>query len=110
MNGRGWWRRCVTLGLARTITRILALTLTLTLTALTGKEYIGDDMVEIRESIKGALLKCCGQLKKQLAQRQAQKAQRGRKKELSRRVGVRVTLTLTQAPAAGGGSCRGEWA
>ena len=50
----------------------------------TGKEYIGDDMVEIRESIKAALLKCCGQLKKQLAKRHAEKAQHGRKKELSR--------------------------
>jgi len=48
----------------------------------TGKEFISSDCDEIRDCVKSALQKCCGQLKVKILKRQKENSQRGRKKEL----------------------------
>ena len=48
----------------------------------TGKEYIGDDITEIQQSVKRALQLCCQQLRAHLAKRNALKDVRERKSRL----------------------------
>ena len=48
----------------------------------TGKEYIGDDIQEIREMVARALQACAGQLRIKLARAAAQRARADRKKNL----------------------------
>ncbi|KAL0222550.1 hypothetical protein RCL1_002404 [Eukaryota sp. TZLM3-RCL] len=48
----------------------------------TGKEYIGDDCAQIKESVKEALTQCCLQLKGKLVSDQLLKARGERKKNL----------------------------
>eukprot|EP00002_Diphylleia_rotans_P032471 TRINITY_DN6827_c0_g1_i1.p1 TRINITY_DN6827_c0_g1~~TRINITY_DN6827_c0_g1_i1.p1 ORF type:complete len:690 (+),score=148.34 TRINITY_DN6827_c0_g1_i1:68-2137(+) len=52
----------------------------------TGKEYIGDDILEMREAVKKALLQCCLQLRHKIKKRLEQKERRERKKVLLRYV------------------------
>ena len=48
----------------------------------TGKEYIGDDIMEIQQSVKRALQGCCQQLRTHLTQKNAQKEIKERKGKL----------------------------
>ena len=48
----------------------------------TSKEYIGDDVTEVRDSVRRALLGCCNQLKVNLARKLAMKGDQERKKTL----------------------------
>ncbi|KAL0240819.1 hypothetical protein GEMRC1_006055 [Eukaryota sp. GEM-RC1] len=48
----------------------------------TGKEYIGDDCLEIKDAVKASLMQCCAQLKNKLALQAASKARGERKKNL----------------------------
>jgi len=48
----------------------------------TGKEYIGDDIIEIQHSVKRALQGCCQQLRTHLTQRNAQRDIKERKGKL----------------------------
>ena len=48
----------------------------------TSKEYIGDDVTEVQQSVKRALLGCCNQLKTNLARQIALKGDQERKKTL----------------------------
>lgn len=50
----------------------------------TGKEYIGDDAVDIKECVKRAITSCCLQLKAKLIRRAAQKDAAERKKVIIR--------------------------
>ncbi|CAM9284388.1 unnamed protein product, partial [Choristocarpus tenellus] len=50
----------------------------------TGKEYIGDDIEEIKRSVKHALQQCCQQLRVHLVKRNALRDQRERKKVLTK--------------------------
>jgi len=50
----------------------------------TGKEYIGDDISEIRDAVKAALQACCSQLRVKLMLAAAKRQRAGRKKLLVR--------------------------
>lgn len=47
-----------------------------------GKEYVADDVDELRSSVRSAILGCCAQLKLKIARQQAQRALKDRKKVL----------------------------
>ena len=52
----------------------------------TGKEYIGDDIIEIQHSVKRALQSCCQQLRVHLVKKHAMKDIRERKSRLAKYV------------------------
>ena len=52
----------------------------------TGKEYIGDDVLEIREAIRAALQACCGQLRVKLMRASELRSRANRRKTLARYV------------------------
>ena len=61
----------------------------------TGKEYIGDDILEISVSVKRALQSCCQQLRTHLQKRNALRDQRERKSKLTKYI-PDVTRSLFQ--------------
>eukprot|EP01138_Halocafeteria_seosinensis_P000049 gb/GECG01000050.1/.p1 GENE.gb/GECG01000050.1/~~gb/GECG01000050.1/.p1 ORF type:complete len:865 (+),score=155.82 gb/GECG01000050.1/:1-2595(+) len=50
----------------------------------TGKEYIGDDIIEIQNCVKQAIQACCSQLRAKLARRLAAKERQQRKQALAK--------------------------
>jgi DNA topoisomerase VI subunit B len=48
----------------------------------TGKEYIGDDITELKDAVKQAIQACCNQLKQKLARAAEAREKAGRKKAL----------------------------
>lgn len=50
----------------------------------TGKEYIGDDIKELRTAVRRALLACCNQLKQKLVRRAMQRDRANRRKNLDK--------------------------
>ena len=52
----------------------------------TGKEYIGDDILEIRDAVRAAIMACCGQLRVKLLRAAAVRARADRRKNLLRYV------------------------
>jgi hypothetical protein len=50
----------------------------------TGKEYIGDDVEEVRDAVRAAVIACCVQLRAKLLKAAAARAAAGRRKALSR--------------------------
>jgi len=65
----------------------------------TGKEYIGDDIAEIREAVRGALQACCSQLRVKLLRASALRARANRRKTLVKYV-PDVTRALLASLAA----------
>lgn len=52
----------------------------------TGKEYIGEDITEIRDAVREALLSCCAQLRVKLMRAHALRARANRRKNLAKYV------------------------
>ena len=50
----------------------------------TSKEYIGEDVTEIQQSVRRAIIGCCQQLRVSLAQNKAKKEEQERKKTLEK--------------------------
>jgi DNA topoisomerase-6 subunit B len=61
----------------------------------TGKEYIGDDITEIREAVKSALQSCCTQMRVKLLRASALRAKANRRKTL-----IKYIPDVTRALAA----------
>jgi DNA topoisomerase VI subunit B len=71
----------------------------------TGKEYIGDDIHEIRDAVKAALQACCSQLRTKLARAAELRDRAGRRKTLTRYIpdvtrALLANLKSVQARAA----------
>lgn len=77
----------------------------------TGKEYIGDDIQEIRDAVKEAVQACCAQLRVKLLRAQAARARANRRKNLTKYIPdvVRAVMaglkavTARRAEQQGGG-------
>ncbi|PNW88219.1 hypothetical protein CHLRE_01g019750v5 [Chlamydomonas reinhardtii] len=78
-----------------------------------GKEYIGDDVVEMVGAVKAAIQACCLQLKSKIMRAIAAREQKQRKKTLSKYIpdvanAIYSVLERMAGAAAGGGAGDGE--
>mmetsp|Transcript_29968 Transcript_29968/g.95682 ORF Transcript_29968/g.95682 Transcript_29968/m.95682 type:complete len:333 (+) Transcript_29968:1118-2116(+) len=75
----------------------------------TGKEYIGDDIPEVREAVKRAIEKCCLQLKAKIVKQRALADEREKKKNLTKYIPdvSRALIGMMSQLAEAGGEAGG---